>query len=137
MRFFNYLFYRVAGYYLNRWEDVRGPVYGITLVTLMQLFHLWIIFIVAALFSEQVNYYLFEKWESKTFLYSWILYPCLLAYGLNMLKYLKFSKYECYEYKWKDENKSLKKKRGWYIVVYILLTIAITVILAIYRKHNS
>jgi hypothetical protein len=134
MKFFNYLFYRVAGYYLNRWKDVRGPVYGITLVTLMQLTHLWMIFIIAALFSDQVNYYLFEKWETKTFLYSWILYPCLLAYGLNMLKYLKFLKYEYYKEKWRDEEDSLKRKRGWLIILYIILTIVATVILAIFRK---
>lgn len=136
MKIYNYLFYRVAGYYLNRWEDVRGPVYGITLVTLMQLFHLWTIFIIVALFSEQVNYYLFEKWETKTFLYSWILYPCLVAYGLNMLKYLKFTKYEYYKDKWIDENKTLRKKRGWLIILFILLTFLITILLAIYRKNQ-
>lgn len=136
MRIYNYLFYRVAGYYLNRWEDVRGPIYGITLVTLMQLFHLWITLIIVSLFSYQVNYYLFEKWESKTFLYSWVLYPCLVAYSINMLKYLKFTKYEYYKEKWIDESKVLRKKRGWLIVLFILLTFLITILLAIYRKSQ-
>lgn len=134
MRFFNYLFFRVAGYYMDGWNDFRGPINGITLVTLLQLSHLWLVLILAALFSEQANYYLFEKRESANFLHSWILFPCLLVYALNMLKYLKFSKYEYFKERWKSETVALKKKRGWFIIFYVLLTIATTVILAIYRK---
>ena len=136
MKYYNYLFYRVADYYINRWKDTGGLVNGIGLVTFMQLTHLWSIFIVTALFSEQVNYCLFEKWETKSSLHSWIIYPCLLVYGFNMLKYLKFTKYDYFQEKWKDENKSLRKKRGWLIILYVLLNIAITAILAIYRSHT-
>ena len=134
MKYYNYLFYRVAAYYLNRWKDVSGPVHGIILVTFMQIAHFMFFFNIIAFFSSQFNYFYFEKKGDIHFLYN--VGPGLLFYGFNMLKYLKFTKYDYFQEKWKDENKSLRKIRGWILILYMLLNIAITAILAIYRSHE-
>jgi hypothetical protein len=136
MIFFDYTFYRVAEYYFKTWNDSRGAIYGITLVALLQLSYIWIALSIGALFSTQINFYLFQKWESSDFLNSWIIYPCFIIYGLNLLRYLYFVKYEMLQIKWQLESKSSKSKKGIIVTSIVILSLASAIILSIYRSNN-
>lgn len=135
MKFFDYIFYRVSNYYINRWNDDNGHIYGIGLVSIMQLIHVLFIAVILALVSEPINELLFEKNEGGNFLNSGIIYPVAILFIINFTRYLKFKKYSYFRNIWENEHKELKKKRGRLIILYIVLNLAITTLISIYRRY--
>ena len=135
MKFFDYIFYRTSNYYMKRWKDDTGAMYGIGVVTIMQLVHLIFIQLIFAFSFNSANEFLFERNEGKNFMHSGAIYPAIVIFGLNLLRYFKLNKFEGLEKIWKDEALVLKKKRGWLIIFYIILNISVTTLLSVYRRY--
>lgn len=135
MKFFDYIFYRVSSYYINKWDDDTGPMYGIGLVAIMQLTHLMFFKLIIAFINPAANHFLFERKEGENFLNSGVIYPVAIIFIINFARYLKFKKYNYFEEIWKNEPNKLKKKRGWLIILYIVLNLAITTLISIYRRY--
>ena len=135
MKFFDYIFFRISNYYIKRWKDDTGSMYGIGVVTIMQLVHFIFIQLIFAFSFQSINDFLFERNEGKNFMHSGAMYPAIIVFGLNLLRYFKFRKFEKLEKIWKDEAPGLKKKRGWLITLYIVLNIAVTTLISIYRRY--
>ena len=135
IKFFDYLFYRVSDYYINKWKDAQGMIYGIGVVSIMQLTHILFVAIVFALFSENINDLLFKQREGMNFMHSGIIFPCLLILAINFFRYLKFYPFEKVKTHWDNEESKIKNKRGWQIVIYILVNLGLTITLSLYRKH--
>lgn len=135
MKFFDYIFYRVASYYINKWNDDTGHIYGIGVVSIMQLIHVLIVAVVLALAFEPINELLFEKKEGGNFLNSGIIYPVAILFIINFTRYLKFKKYSYFNNYWENEPDKLKIKRGWLIILYIVLNLVITTLISIYRRY--
>ncbi|MBW6496806.1 MAG: hypothetical protein K0B09_00320 [Bacteroidales bacterium] len=135
MKFFDYIFYRVSRYYLKKWDDDTGPIYGIGLVSIMQLIHVLFLAVILSLASEPINEILFERKEGKNFLNSGIIYPVAILFIINFTRYLKFKKLSFFNNVWENEPSALKKKRGWLIILYIVLNLVITTLISIYRRY--
>lgn len=135
MKVFDYIFYRVSSYYISKWDDDTGPIYGIGLVSIMQLIHILFIAVLLAMAFVPINEILFERREGGNFLNSGIIYPITILFVMNFFRYLKFKKYSYFRNVWENEPSELKKKRGWLIVLYIVLNLAITTIISIYRRY--
>ncbi|HEY4788281.1 MAG TPA: hypothetical protein VIH57_19645, partial [Bacteroidales bacterium] len=82
MILFDYIFYRVADFYINTFKAKNGEALGALLVTLMQGFHIVSILIFCAFFSSDVNA-IFEANEGKTLMrsYASILAIAVLAFN--------------------------------------------------------
>jgi|LSQX01.3.fsa_nt_gb hypothetical protein len=135
MKYFDYLFYRFSDYYIKRWKDDTGTMYGIGIVTIMLLIHLVFIKLIIAFAFPNANEFLFERQEGKNFIESGAIYTAIIVFGLVLLRYLKFQKIEKLELKWKDENALTRKKKAWGIALYIFLNLSITIGLSIYRRY--
>ena len=135
LKFFDYLFYRVSSYYIYKWDDDTGSIYGIGLVSIMQLIHVVFLKLIAAFISDSANEYLFERKEGLNFLESGIIYTVLIIFAFNLLRYLRLKKFDFLETLWKDEEPSRRKRRGWIIISYIVLNLSITISISIYRRY--
>jgi hypothetical protein len=135
MKFFDYIFYRVSSYYINRWDDDTGPIYGIGLVSIMQLFHFLFVALIFALAYDPINEMFFKRNEGDNFLSSGIIYPVIVVFIINIIRYLRIKKYDYFNNVWMNEPNGLKKKRGWLIILYIVLNLAVTTLISIYRRY--
>lgn len=135
MKYFDYLFYRFSDYYIKRWKNDTGPMYGIGIVSIMLSMHLIFIELVFAFAFPNANELLFERHEGENFIESGAIYTAIIVFGLVLLRYLKFQKIEKLALKWKDENALTRKKKAWGIALYIFLNLSITIGLSIYRRY--
>ena len=134
-KIFDYIFYRVSNLYITKWKDSQGMIYGIGVVSIMQLTHILFILLVFAIFSDNINEAIFKQREGQNFMHSGIIYPCLIVFAYNSFRYFKLMPFEKAKNKWSDEETDLKIKRGWLIIFYIGLSFGITIFLSIYRKY--
>jgi hypothetical protein len=133
--FFDYISYRISNVYIIKYKEVHGFLYGICVVTIMQMFQILLLLNILAFISSSINYYLFKLGEGKNFLHSWIIWPSLFILGFNYYRYIKIKPFTLLDEKWKDEPSTVKKKNGWLILIYIISNFAITITLSIYRKY--
>jgi hypothetical protein len=134
MKVFDYIFYRVADFYIKMFNAKNGEALGALLVTLMQGFHIVSILLIIAFFSNDVNA-IFEANEGKNFMHS---YASLLAIALlafNFYRYFSVTNYDIVRKKWGFEDIMSRNLKGLYIVVYMVLNMFITIGLSIYRKY--
>ena len=104
-RFFDYIFYRVTDSYINKWKDEQGMIYGVGVVSVMQITHIMFILLVFALFFNNVNDIFFKQREGFNFMHSGIIYPCLIVLAYNFFRYFKFFSFERAKKQWVDEEK--------------------------------
>src|ERR1035437_8950584 len=123
MTFFDYVFYRVSNVYIKKWKDAHGFIYGIGMVSMMQLAHIFFFMDIIALISPIFNSYFFESTKGKNFMHSGIIFPCLVIFGYNFFRYLKLKPFKSLENKWKEEKGIKKIKKGWLIFIYIICNI--------------
>ena len=135
MIFFDYIFYRVSHYYISKWDDDTGHVYGIGLVSIMQLIHFLFVLIILAFLNEPMNELLFVGKEGSNFLNSGIIIPVVVLFILNFTRYTKFKNYRYFSEHWMNEPKQLRSKRGWLIILYLALNLGITTWISIYRYY--
>jgi formate hydrogenlyase subunit 3/multisubunit Na+/H+ antiporter MnhD subunit len=55
--------------------------------------------------------------------------------GLNFQRYNKVKPYEKLKDLWKEEQKEAKKKRGWFIILYIIISVLLPIAYG-FIKHN-
>ena len=133
LEFFDYFFYRVSTTY-KKWGESSEIVYGVGLLSIMQMSHIMLILIVLALLFPEINYWVFQKREGLNFMHSGIILPSVILLSLNFLRY-NSKKYMALEEKWKDEDKETLEKRNRIIIIYIISTLVITIAVSIYRKY--
>lgn len=86
------------------------------LVALMQFLNLLVIYLIA---DVLIN--------TSTNLKPVIIVLFVVLIGLNFQRYSKGKPYEKLKDLWKDEQKELKKKMGWFIVLYIILSVLLPI----------
>jgi nitrate/nitrite transporter NarK len=135
IKFFDYLFYRVSNIYITKYKDAQGMIFGIGVVSIVQLIHILLVMLVLAFFSENINEIIFKRREGLNFMHSGIIYPCLLILTINLFRYLKLFPYEKAKKYWEYEETKIKYRRGWWITLYIIVNFGLTLALSIYRKY--
>ncbi len=134
MILFDYIFYRVADFYINTFNAKNGEALGALLVTLLQGFHIVSILILCAFFSSDVNA-IFEINEGKTLMRSYASVLAIAVLAFNFYRYFKIKNYNTLREKWVFEDSTSKAKKGTMIVVYVIVNLTITIGLSIYRKY--
>jgi hypothetical protein len=134
MLLFDYIFYRVSRFY-KKWEDDTFYFYGIGLVSLLQLSYFVLILLLFAFLSSDINYLLFEKGKGENFLTSGVVFPALLFFALNLVRYLKVKPYEILDSKWGEEHESRQKRRKYELIFLFIISIGLTVSLSVFRRY--
>jgi hypothetical protein len=134
IKIIDYLFYRISYPYIEKYKDKQGHIYGVGVVAVMQLMHIYTILLIVALISKNFDIAFFEASRNVNYIHSWKTIPTLIVVLLNAL-YLNKKRYNELNTYWANENKQKRHKRGWLISVYIFSNILLTVTLAIYRSH--
>ena len=137
MKFFDYIFYRVSRYYMQRWGDDLGYFNGMALVSLLLNMHLAQLRVVLALAWAPANYYLFERWGARNFSHPTILIPGTLLLAFILLRYLKLKRFEKLDQVWGTEDARLQRKRAWLIAIYVVANIVATIAASIWRARCS
>ncbi len=121
---FDYLYYRTYDTYQRKWNENMPKLYAIALVSLMQSFNIFILPFVLELFSlidleeNGINEYYFG---------GFVFLPIIF----NYIRYTKFMTFQKMESKWEKENERVRKRKDWNLIVYIVLSIGVTLSLAI------
>lgn len=123
MKYFDYIYYRVYSTY-KKWKEPNPWIYASMLVALMQFLNLLVIYLIV---DELIN--------TSTNLKPVIIVLIVLLIGLNFQRYNKVKPYEKLKDSWKNEQKELKKKMGWFIVLYIIISVLLP-IAYVFIKHN-
>jgi len=124
MKWFDYIFYRIAQSYLMKWKDDTGIFTGIAILTLSQFLFLLTFGLVLSHTSNFKIPYL-NKY------YIWLI--CLSGLVLNSIRYKKFITFKMLEQKYANENNA--KKNGILVVVYLILMFLLPVLYGVI-KHN-
>lgn len=115
MKFFDYIYYRLYSTY-RKWRDPDPWIYASMLVALMQFLNLLVIYLIV---DVLIN--------TSTNLKPVIIVLFVVLIGLNFQRYSKVKPYEKLKGLWKDEQQELKKKKGWFIVLYIILSVLLPI----------
>jgi len=115
MKFFDYIYYRLYSTY-RKWRDPDPWIYASMLVALMQFLNLLVIYLIV---DVLIN--------TSTNLKPVIIVLFVVLIGLNFQRYSKVKPYEKLKDLWNDEQKELKKKMGWFIVLYIILSVLLPI----------
>lgn len=122
IRFFDYIFYRIYLAYKQK-DDLPGPTASIV-ISIIQFFTLFSLFALLRLFYD-------TPLPSKYYVLPLI--GGIMIY--NWYKYERNLNIEKFDNQWQDEEKSRKKRNGWLIVLYIILSIMFPITIGI-LKHN-
>lgn len=115
MKYFDYIYYRVYNTY-QKWREQDPWIYASMLVALMQFLNLLVIYLIV---DVLIN--------TSTNLKPVIIVLFVVLIGLNFQRYSKVKPYEKLKGLWKDEQQVLKKKKGWFIVLYIILSVLLPI----------
>lgn len=115
MKYFDYIYYRVYNTY-QKWREQDPWIYASMLVALMQFLNLLVIYLIV---DVLIN--------TSTNLKPVIIVLFVVLIGLNFQRYSKVKPYEKLKGLWKDEQQELKKKKGWFIVLYIILSVLLPI----------
>jgi hypothetical protein len=123
MKYFDYIYYRVFSTY-QKWREPDPWIYASILIALLQFLNLLVIYlIVDGLINTSAN------------LKPVIVVLIVVLIGLNFQRYSKVKPYEKMKDLWKDEQKEAKKKRGWFIFLYIIISVLLPIAYG-FIKHN-
>lgn len=140
MRLFDYIYYRVSSYYIYSWnEDVLGPMYGTGIMGVLITAHFAFILILLSFISEDVHNFFFDVYEGQNMYNDFrSIVMGLITAGLVFYRYLVVRPYSQIESNetWKSEPIAQKKKKGYLIALYIIISILFTAIAAIYRAAH-
>lgn len=123
MKYFDYIYYRVYSTY-QKWREPDPWIYASILVALMQFLNLLVIYLIA---DELIN--------TSTNLKPVIVVLIVALIGLNFQRYSKVKSFEKLKDLWKEEQKEIKKKKGWFIVLYIITSVLLPIAYGLI-KHN-
>ncbi len=123
MKYFDYIYYRVYSTY-QKWREPDPWIYASILVALMQFLNLWVIYLIV---DELIN--------TSTNLKPVIVVLIVALIGLNFQRYSKVKSFEKLKDLWKEEQKEIKKKKGWFIVLYIITSVLLPIAYGLI-KHN-
>lgn len=126
MNLYDYLFYRIADWYKKK-KDSAAESTGMLLVSLIQFFTLFYMFVIFRWFWEfplpqNINKY-------------WALPILIIIPIVNWYRYVKPRKYREYRKKWRQEETSKRRKKGWLLILY-LITCMLIPIMTGFVKHN-
>lgn len=123
MKYFDYIYYRVFSTY-QKWREPNPWIYASILVALLQFLNLLVIYLITdVLINTTAN------------LKPVIVVLIVVLIGLNFQRYNKVKPYEKMKNLWKDEQKASKKKRGWLIILYIIISVLLPISYG-FIKHN-
>ncbi len=123
MKYFDYIYYRVYSTY-QKWREPDPWIYASILVALMQFLNLLVIYLIV---DELIN--------TSTNLKPVIVVLIVALIGLNFQRYSKVKSFEKLKDLWKEEQKEIKKKKGWFIVLYIITSVLLPIAYGLI-KHN-
>ncbi|NPD48281.1 hypothetical protein [Lentimicrobium sp. S6] len=121
MKIFDYIYYRVFFTYKNKWKDDTPGAYATSLVTLMQS----MLFIMTPYFS----YELITNTKIEITKIS-ILIGFIILFFLNLYRYQKVINFKSLSEKWDNEDKTIRKRKGIFTIVIIVLVVGGTLTLA-------
>lgn len=115
---FDYMYYRTYDIYQRKWKENMPWIYALCFVSLMQILNIMIVGLsLFALLQVKLGV------EKIT-----ILGLCAVIIGYNYSRYKRITFGEL-EKRWKDESFQQRKRRGWLIILYILISFPITMFL--------
>lgn len=122
LRIFDYVYYRVYHIYKVKWKDDTPGAYATSLITLLQnlLFVLIPIYTFAAIAGIIPD-------SDETYLIGGF----ILFFVFNCLRYSKRNNYESLRKRWNDESEVKFKQKGICVVLFIAITLAISITTAI------
>lgn len=123
MKYFDYIYYRVYSTY-QKWREPDPWIYASILVALMQFLNLLVIYLIV---DELIN--------TSTNLKPVIVVLIVALIGFNFQRYSKVKSFEKLKDLWKEEQKEIKKKKGWFIVLYITTSVLLPIAYGLI-KHN-
>ncbi len=110
-KFFDYVFYCVCTFYYK--NNDSSPIFaGLAVLSLMQVIN---IFTIVALIFHLLKY-------TPNHIKLIVGCTCIIVTVLNGFRYNKFN-YNILNERWKDDNSKIQKKKGTFVVLYLLLTI--------------
>ena len=124
---FDYMYYRIYKFYY-KWDKETG-ITAIVALSMFQSMSLNLIFII-------VLKLFFSKWEIVPFskLISWG--GVILSLLLTIINQKYYSdKYEYLNSIWKNENRKIRKKRGWLVILLLATPIIILMYLGILNRN--
>lgn len=121
MKLLNYAYYRISDSYINKWKDSAGYVHGFGLMTFLEIIHIILILFIIELFSAKFSSY----FQPLAALSIGVIFIANI-FIFNKSKYLLLSE------KYKNEDKTKRKARGWVMFYYTLLIICATISLGFY-----
>ncbi|AKQ44910.1 hypothetical protein TH63_03565 [Rufibacter radiotolerans] len=119
---FDYIFYRVYKAYQKR--DSTPEIYAAGVLSLMQFFFLLCILVFIGLFVE---FPIPHKYYALPFI--------ILILGINWFKYERNFNVKELELKWGKEDRSIRKRRGWLLVLCLISLILFPIVIGV-LKHN-
>jgi hypothetical protein len=122
MNFFNYFFYRICGLLINTKLDEEHP--EITARGFISLFQF---------FNAVSLVYLFTKIVISIQI---VLFISLPIYFFNLFFFLTRTKLKGFSEKWALESKSIKRKKGLFIILYIILSLVIFIAVIIEMRYQ-
>jgi ABC-type Fe3+ transport system permease subunit len=127
MSWFDYVYYRV--YVAYQKKDPDPWMYATSLVTVCPLLNL---FIIDTIFEYFTNTYIAAS-LGKPILY--VIAATALVLNYRKYGYNNQRSYQKFHARWKDEPKKLRRKRGIWVLVYILASVLFPMVYG-FIKHN-
>lgn len=122
---FFYYSYRIAWFYEDFHDFLRGS--EASCQTFCSIICLNVLFIMNVLF-----YLIGYKYDSKT--YDIILFISMASTAIGWFLFPE-EKYELYKRKYAHENKKIRKRRGWGLIIYIFISLVLWCISLYFLMH--
>ena len=126
MKFFDYSYYRICNFYKKK-KDSSAEMTSSLVISLMQFFTVLDLFILVRVFWEYPIPGNFSKY--------WFLPLIIIFPIINWNRYVKAKKYREFKGVWKTETGKEKRKKGWCIILYLILSIAIPILYGIIKQN--
>lgn len=126
MKIFNYSYYRLCDFYLSK-RDSAAEMTSALIVSLIQFFTILDLLIIVRIFWEYPIPNNFSKY--------WFLPLIIILPFINWNIYVKHRKYREYRKLWSEESGKQRRKNGFFIVLYIMISMLIPVLYGLIRYN--
>ncbi|KGN73448.1 hypothetical protein HQ47_08305 [Porphyromonas macacae] len=109
---FSYIYYRIYSTYQIKWKSDIAGVYAVAMLSIAQLLNLNAV-IVPICYALRINFH-----PSKV---SWMIVHIGFTV-CNAIYFWGITNYEKLHNRWKSESKSKKRKNGYFVVLYLLIS---------------
>lgn len=124
MKFFDYVYYRACNWYKSK-KEPNHHLMGVVIATLLLFSILFSLFtILTLLFFSMPK---IEKWHSTIFV--------LIILSLMWYRYNKLVNDVDLDAKWGKENKIIKYRKGWLIVILLFISLFFPILIG-FLRHN-